>query len=245
MWPRMSLSSMKWSLPRDSAHPCIPAIAGGDGVGRTPYVSGMQLTRKLIIGAAIELIEQDGVDAVSMQRLASELGCGVVSLYHHVPSRSALLDGVADAVMSGIAVTSVPGTDWQEQVRAQARAFRQITRAHPRCAMVVISRPASSAAIVRPAEDALATLRAAGFAIFGAGLSCTFPLLLSAAGRSDPARPSRGIATVAGLGYVGMLTGPVLIGGLASAFGLTAALLVPVLLALAICAGAGLARPRR
>jgi AcrR family transcriptional regulator len=123
----------------------------------------MQLTRKLIIGAAIELIEQDGVDAVSMQRLASELGCGVVSLYHHVPSRSALLDGVADAVMSGIAVTSVPGTDWQEQVRAQARAFRQITRAHPRCAMVVISRPASSAAIVRPAEAALATLRAAGF----------------------------------------------------------------------------------
>jgi AcrR family transcriptional regulator len=96
----------------------------------------MQLTRKLIIGAAIELIEQDGVDAVSMQRLASELGCGVVSLYHHVPSRSALLDGVADAVMSGIAVTSVPGTDWQEQVRAQARAFRQITRAHPRCAML-------------------------------------------------------------------------------------------------------------
>jgi MFS family permease len=85
----------------------------------------------------------------------------------------------------------------------------------------------------------------AGFAIFGAGLSCTFPLLLSAAGRSDPARPSRGIATVAGLGYVGMLTGPVVIGGLASAFGLTAALLVPVLLALAICAGAGLARQRR
>ncbi len=123
----------------------------------------MQLTRKLIIGAAMELIEQDGVDAVSMQRLASELGCGVVSLYHHVPSRSALLDGVADAVMSGIAVTSVPGTDWQEQVRAQARAFRQIARAHPRCAMVVVSRPASSAAIVRPAEEALATLRAAGF----------------------------------------------------------------------------------
>ncbi len=83
-----------------------------------------------------------------------------------------------------------------------------------------------------------------GFAIFGAGLSCTFPLLLSAAGRADPARPARGIATVAGLGYVGMLVGPVLIGGLAGAFGLTTALTVPILLALAICAGAGLARPR-
>jgi MFS family permease len=84
----------------------------------------------------------------------------------------------------------------------------------------------------------------AGFAIFGAGLSCTFPLLLSAAGHSNPARPARGIATVAGLGYVGMLAGPVAIGGLASAFGLTTALILPVVLALAICAGAGLARPR-
>ena len=85
----------------------------------------------------------------------------------------------------------------------------------------------------------------AGFAIFGAGLSCTFPLLLSAAGRADPARPARGIATVAGLGYVGMLAGPVLIGGLAGAFGLTTALTIPILLALGICAGAGLAHPRR
>ena len=123
----------------------------------------MQLTRKLIVSAAMELIEQDGVEAVSLRRLASELGCGLVALYNHVPSKSALLDGVADAVMSGIAVTSGPGADWQEQVRAQARAFREIARAHPRCAMVVVSRPPSSAAIVRPAEEALATIRAAGF----------------------------------------------------------------------------------
>jgi AcrR family transcriptional regulator len=123
----------------------------------------MQLTRKLIVSVAMELIEQVGVDAVSLPRLASELGCGVVALYHHVPSKSALLDGVADAVMSGLAATSAPGAGWQEQVRAQARAFRQIARAHPRCAMVVVSRPPSSAAIVRPVEEALATVRDAGF----------------------------------------------------------------------------------
>jgi AcrR family transcriptional regulator len=123
----------------------------------------MQLTRKLIISAAMELIEQDGVEAVSLRRLANELGCGVVALYNHVPSKSALLDGVADAVMSGLAATSVPGADWQEQVRAQARAFRQIAKAHPRCAIVVVSRPPSSAAIVRPVEEALATVRDAGF----------------------------------------------------------------------------------
>jgi AcrR family transcriptional regulator len=123
----------------------------------------MQLTRKGIVAAAMDLIERDGVEAVSMRRLATELGCGVMSLYNHVPSKSALLDGVADAVVSGIEITSVPGAGWQEQVRAQARAFRRIARAHPRCTMVVVSRPPSSASMVRPVENALATLREAGF----------------------------------------------------------------------------------
>jgi MFS family permease len=81
----------------------------------------------------------------------------------------------------------------------------------------------------------------AGFTAFGIGLSCTFPLLLSAAGNVDQARPALGIARVAGAGYGGLLCGPVLIGGLASAFGLRQALLVPLLLTLVIAAGAGVA----
>jgi len=84
----------------------------------------------------------------------------------------------------------------------------------------------------------------AGFTIFGAGLSSTFPLLLSAAGNADPKHPAHGIARVAGLGYIGMLGGPVLIGGLASALGLQGALWVPVLLALVIFAAAGVVAPR-
>jgi len=123
----------------------------------------VQLTRKRIIAGAIELIERDGVTAVSMGLLATELGCGLMSLYNHVPSKNALLDGVADQVMSGIEVTAAPGASWEEQVRAQARAFRQIARAYPRCTMVVVSRPPGSATSVRLAENALATVRAAGF----------------------------------------------------------------------------------
>lgn len=84
----------------------------------------------------------------------------------------------------------------------------------------------------------------AGFTVFGAGLSCTFPLLVSAAGNVDAARPANGIARVAGAGYAGMLGGPVLIGGLASAVGLQRALLVPVALVLAIALGAGVAGRR-
>jgi AcrR family transcriptional regulator len=122
----------------------------------------MQLSRKRIIGAAIELIEAAGVEAVTMPRLATELGCGVISLYNYIPSKSALLDGVADEVMSGIAEHSMSAASWQDKVRAQARAFREIARARPRCAMVAMSRRPTSASRLRPAELALATLREAG-----------------------------------------------------------------------------------
>ena len=85
----------------------------------------------------------------------------------------------------------------------------------------------------------------AGFALYGAGLSCIFPQLLSVAGGVHQGSTASGIAAVAGMGYVGLLSGPVLIGGLASVAGLTVALGLPALLALGIAAGAGVAIPGR
>jgi AcrR family transcriptional regulator len=123
----------------------------------------MQLTRERIIVAAVELIEREGVGALSMRRIASELGSEVMALYDHVPSKAALLDGVAELVLSGIDFTTEPGTSWEEQIRGQARSFWRKARAYPRCTMVVVSRPVDSAATLRPIEHALATLRGAGF----------------------------------------------------------------------------------
>ena len=123
----------------------------------------MQLTYERIVTAAVQLIEQEGIDALSMRRIASELGTGVMSLYNHVPSKAAVLDGVAERVISGIDFSAAPGTSWEDQVRGQARVFRQIARLYPRCTMVVVSRPIDSAASLRPMEHALATLRSAGF----------------------------------------------------------------------------------
>ncbi|HEY7015545.1 MAG TPA: MFS transporter [Streptosporangiaceae bacterium] len=71
----------------------------------------------------------------------------------------------------------------------------------------------------------------AGFALFGVGLSCTFPQLVSAAGHADPTRPGSMIARVAGSGYAGGMTGPVVIGAAASLTSLPLALGIPVLLA--------------
>jgi AcrR family transcriptional regulator len=122
----------------------------------------MQLTRERIISTAVELIEHEGVGALSMRRIATELGCGVMSLYNHVPGKVALLDGVTEYVLSGADFTTEPGASWEDQLRGLGRAFRQMGRDYPRCTMVVVSRPATSAIELRPMEHALATLRGAG-----------------------------------------------------------------------------------
>ena len=79
-----------------------------------------------------------------------------------------------------------------------------------------------------------AWLAVAGFAACGGGLSCTMPQLFSAAGRVDPAHPGRAVARLGSVGYLGLVGGPVLIGGCASLAGLTIALYIPVLLALCV-----------
>lgn len=129
------------------------------------YRDGVPLTRNRIIMAAMDLIEAEGPQAVSMTRLATELGCGLMPLYSHVPSTSALLDGIAATITAGLdaAPAPAPGADWPDQMRAQARAIRQAALAYPRCSVAVAGREPATAAMLRPTEHALATLRTAGF----------------------------------------------------------------------------------
>jgi AcrR family transcriptional regulator len=129
----------------------------------------MQPTRKRIIATAMDMIERNGVAAVSMHVLATELGCSLLSLYSQVPSRSALLDGVAetllaDALIADAAILIAPGGGWRDYVRAQAMAFWQLARTHPRCSSLVLTRPTALTAALRSLEVTLASLREAGFA---------------------------------------------------------------------------------
>ena len=84
-----------------------------------------------------------------------------------------------------------------------------------------------------------------GFALFGAGLSSTFPQLLSVAGNVETSRSGTGIARVAGAGYLGLLSGPVLIGSAASLVGLRLALGIPLAAALCLAAGGWVVTGRR
>jgi AcrR family transcriptional regulator len=123
----------------------------------------VQLSRETIIRTAVELIERDGEAAISMRRIAAELRYGVMSLYNHVPSKEALLDAVAEHVMSGFDFSPDPALDWPDQARALVRSFRALARRYPRCLNVVITRQLNTSAGLQPLEAALATARSAGF----------------------------------------------------------------------------------
>ncbi|WP_069164101.1 MFS transporter [Nocardia altamirensis] len=84
-----------------------------------------------------------------------------------------------------------------------------------------------------------------GLVLFGAGISFTLPLTFAASGAVPGISTARAIANVSILGYLGFFTGPVLIGLVAHAHGLTAGLAVPVLIVLLAAMGAGALRPRR
>jgi AcrR family transcriptional regulator len=121
------------------------------------------LSRERIVRAAVELIERDGSDAVSMRRVAAALGVGTMSLYNHVPNKAALLDGVAEFIMADMAFAADPEAAWQDQTRALARTFRGISLRYPRSVLLVTTRQPRSTVGLRPVEIALAALRTAGF----------------------------------------------------------------------------------
>ncbi len=121
------------------------------------------LTEDRIVRAAATLIERHGLAAVSMRRVATDLGVAPMSLYNHVPNKAALLDAVAEHIIAGLRYTDDPTADWQDRGRALARAFRAMAQDHPQGMAVVMSRQINSPAGLRLIEHALAIADAGGF----------------------------------------------------------------------------------
>ena len=130
---------------------------------RRPESDRRPLSRPTILVKALEVIDQDGVEALNMRRLSDELGVGTMSLYHHVPNKDALLDGIVETVLEEIELPAPsPGT-WEEKASAMARSFREACRRHPNCVPLLVTRPYTTPAALRPVEAALQVLHDGGF----------------------------------------------------------------------------------
>lgn len=122
------------------------------------------LDRSVVLDAALAVIDQDGLEALTMRRLARDLGVEPMSLYHWVANKEDLLDGVVEQVCAQYpSLDSLTGT-WRRRVEAYLDGMRTVLLAHPGAVVLVASRPMMTAGTVAVAESALDGLVAAGFA---------------------------------------------------------------------------------
>lgn len=128
-----------------------------------------RLSRQRVLRGAVALADRDGLEAVTMRRLAAELGVEAMSLYHHVANKEAILDGVIEVVteevIATVAATDAPAPqdDWQAAMRARILAARAVMLRHPWAPRVLETRTAMSPALMGYYDGVLGIFRAGGF----------------------------------------------------------------------------------
>ena len=127
------------------------------------------LTRDRLLAAAVEIADAEGVGAVTMRRVSAAVGVEAMSLYHHLPGKEGLLDGLVDTVGAEVAekvraIEEAEGSlEWQATLRRRFLTARTVMLQHPWAPGLMGSRtsiPPSAFAIY---ESLLATLIEAGF----------------------------------------------------------------------------------
>lgn len=134
------------------------------------------LSRERALAAAIALVDAEGLPALTMRRLASGLGVEAMSLYHHLPGKQGLLNGLVDTVVAEIqaatAATAVAGGaggtgeaagNWRTVLRHRFLAARTVMLRHPWAPALLSSRPSVPAGIYVYYDGIIATLLDGGF----------------------------------------------------------------------------------
>jgi len=116
-----------------------------------------------VIEAALALADAEGLEAVTIRRLAERLGVTPMALYWHVRNKDELLDGMAARIFEEVDPSLGASSPWQEQLRALLGSLLGALRAHPSAAVLLSTRTVSSEGSLRATEAALDSLRRAGF----------------------------------------------------------------------------------
>lgn len=143
-------------MPRRQAAPG----SGSRSRGRVPRNT---LSREAIVEAALTLIDKDGLDAVTMPKVAQKLGVGTMSLYRHVADKDDLVEAVADRVMRGIQVPDGAPDDWEGRVVGYLLALRDAAIAHPALSRILADRGLTVGPVFDQLEELHGILACAGF----------------------------------------------------------------------------------
>ncbi len=122
------------------------------------------LRRDSVLGAAVALADREGIESLSMRRLAEELGVVPMALYKHVASKEELLDGMVDVVI-GEVDPPIAGADWKSAVRARILSARSALLRHSWAASVIESRTNSTMVVLHYMDSMIGIFRGGGFSI--------------------------------------------------------------------------------
>ena len=120
------------------------------------------LSRERVLEAAIDLADAGGIEALTMRRLAQELGVEAMTLYYYVANKDEILNGIVEMVVAEIELPSAGG-DWKAELRATALSAYEILLRHRWAASLVLTGAGTSMARTRYMEAILGCLRRAGF----------------------------------------------------------------------------------
>ncbi|GAC1324143.1 MAG: hypothetical protein NVSMB2_22140 [Chloroflexota bacterium] len=123
----------------------------------------LALDRARIVDAALDIVDRDGLDALSMRKLGGVLGVEAMALYHYFPSKAMLVDAIVAFVLARLQVPElVPDLPWTGVVRQVAGSFRTLGRDHPNVFPMLATIGLDNPASLAPAEAVLSVLTRAG-----------------------------------------------------------------------------------
>jgi AcrR family transcriptional regulator len=130
---------------------------------RSPSPPQERLSRTAIVDSALRLADTEGLDAVTIRRLASDHGVTPMALYWHFADKAALLDGLTERLLAEVRFPADPVGAWDEQLELAQNAFLSVIRAHPNLATLPLTRMLDSDEGLRVTENTLRLLHAGGF----------------------------------------------------------------------------------
>src|SRR5664279_1969393 len=122
------------------------------------------LTRERVLGAALKLADQGGIESLSMRKLGHELGVEAMAMYYHFANKDEVLDGIVDLVFSEIDLPA-GGADWRTAMRQRALSVRDVLSRHRWAIGLMESRANPGPASLQHHDAVIGSLRAGGFSM--------------------------------------------------------------------------------
>ena len=132
-------------------------------INEEPDAERTRLSKHAVVDRALKLADADGLDALTIRKLAQDLGVTPMALYWHFRSKDDLLEGMSEQIWGEVEVNVDPSVPWWTQLQGGLESLIRVLRAHRSAPQLVLEHEKRNEAALHATEAALAILRGAGF----------------------------------------------------------------------------------